>query len=281
VTLERAFRNPTPEMSTLVRPASLLRGQDWRIPRGASYPSKESINTLQCPFELGPNDVTNIPTEYMGNVVQGYSGEPLDETIKAPWTGYYMKYEGTWHAVANAFGMWFKLRRRDGTFEAVRVAHLGMNLTHLPMDGIDVAGLTLSGEEIPTLARRSTPANEPIEEERPQPSSQTMRGRPPPRSTGDDPFGLANILNNPMDDKPIRLEGIPPDRFKGDRAKTQQFLTQFKQFMMMNRQSAIVRDPLSKSAYFLSLIGRSKADGWAEHQYSWLNEVERDPYCSL
>ena len=106
-------------MSTSVRPASLLRGQDWRIPKNAPYPSKESLSKLQCPFEWGPNDVTNIPAEYMKNVIQGYSGDPLDETIKAPWMGYYTKYEGAWRAVANAFGMWFELRRQDGTFEAV------------------------------------------------------------------------------------------------------------------------------------------------------------------
>ena len=51
-----------------------------------------------------------------------------------------------------------------------------MDLTHLPMDGIDVAGLTLLGAEIPTPAQGTTPANEPVEEERPQLSSQTMRG---------------------------------------------------------------------------------------------------------
>ena len=55
-------------------------------------------------------------------------------------------------------------------------------------------------------------------------------------------------------------------------------LTQFKRFMMINRRSAIARDPLSKSAYFLSLVGGSKADGWAERQYAWLDEVEHDPY---
>jgi len=48
--------------------------------------------------------------------------------------------------------------------------------------------------------------------------------------------------------------------------------------MMMNRRSTIARDPLSKSAYFLSLIGGSKAEGWAECQYAWLDEIEGDPY---
>jgi len=41
---------------------------------------------------------------------------------------------------------------------------------------------------------------------------------------------------------------------------------------------AIAQDPLSKSAYFLSLVEGSKADGWAKRQYAWLDKVERDPY---
>jgi len=46
----------------------------------------------------------------------------------------------------------------------------------------------------------------------------------------------------------------------------------------MNRRSAIAQDPLSKSAYFLSLVGRSKANGWAERQYTWLDKVECNLY---
>jgi len=110
-----------------------------------------------------------------------------------------------------------------------------MELAYLPMHGIDQKALALSGEEIPMPIRGMTPTNNPIEEACPQPSSQTTCRRPPPHSTGDDPFGLTNLTSDLMDDKPVRLEGIPLDRFEGDRAKTHQFLTQFKWFMMMNR----------------------------------------------
>jgi len=48
-----------------------------------------------------------------------------------------------------------------------------------------------------------TPANYPIKEARPQPSSQTTYGRPPPRGTGDDPFELTNLTNDPIDNKPV------------------------------------------------------------------------------
>jgi len=58
-------------------------------------------------------------------------------------------------------------------------------------------------------------------------SSQTARqpSRPPhrhPKGTGDDPFGLDDLLNEPeqTNDKGHRLEGIHPDKFEGDRSKT-------------------------------------------------------------
>ena len=114
------------------------------------------------------------------------------------------------------FGEWFKLRRQEGAFEAFRVAHLSMELAHLPMYGIDQKALALSGEEIPTPIRGMMPANDPIEEARLQLSSQTTCGQPPPCGTGDDPFGLTNLTSNLTDDKPVRLEGIPPDRYKGN-----------------------------------------------------------------
>ena len=80
-----------------------------------------------------------------------------------------------------------------------------MMLTDLPMDRINMGALIASRAEVPTRtpSRAPTPADNPTEEERPQLSSQTTRGYPPPCGMGDDPFGLANILNNPMDEKPI------------------------------------------------------------------------------
>jgi len=54
-------------------------------------------------------------------------------------------------------------------------------------------------------------------------SSQTARqlSRPPPRcpqGTGDDPFGLEDLLDEPerTNDKGRCLEGIHPDKFEGD-----------------------------------------------------------------
>lgn len=37
------------------------------------------------------------------------------------------------------------------------------------------------------------------------------------------------------------LEGIPPDRFDGNHAQTQRFLTELKRFMSMNQVATITR----------------------------------------
>ena len=139
-----------------------------------------------------------------------------------------------WHAVVNIFGIWFELRRQEGSFKAFQVAHLGMELVNFPMDGLDYNAVALSGEEILTLAQELTPINNPVKKQCSQPLSQTMHGQPPPHDIEDNPFRVANLMNNPIDDKLVQLEGIPLDRFEGDQAKTHQFLIQFKWFMMMN-----------------------------------------------
>ena len=63
-------------------------------------------------------------------------------------------------------------------------------------------------------------------------SSNTERAPPNPgchpRGTGDDPMQLFNLNNADNEPKDIHLEGIPPDRFEGDRSKTVGFLTLFK-----------------------------------------------------
>ena len=58
-----------------------------------------------------------------------------------------------------------------------------------------------------------------------------------------------------------RLEGNPPNRFTGDRNKTNKFLTQFKQFMLMNTGACIACNPMARCAYFLSLIDGPKVKG--------------------
>jgi len=115
-------------------------------------------------------------------------------------------------------------------------------------------------------------------------SSQTARQpfRPPPhhpRGTGDDPFGLENLLDEPerTNDKGRHLEGIHPDKFKGDRSKTRRFLNQFNRFMLMNRKADIAKDPISKCIYFMSLLDGEKVNGWVDMAFNWLEEIEADP----
>jgi hypothetical protein len=100
-----------------------------------------------------------------------------------------------------------------------------------------------------------------------------------PWGTGDDPFGiddLASEASHPSDNN-MHLEGIPPNKFKGDRAKTVPFLTQFKRFMLMNQHAVIVKDLYMKSAFFLSLMEGLKVEGWMQCTYDWLNQVEANP----
>jgi hypothetical protein len=100
-----------------------------------------------------------------------------------------------------------------------------------------------------------------------------------PQGTGDDPFGVDDLTSESshLDNKNIHLEGIPPNKFEGDRVKTLPFLTQFKQFMLMNHCTMIVQDPYMKSAFFLSLMDGPKVEGWTQRTYDWLNQVKADP----
>jgi len=115
-------------------------------------------------------------------------------------------------------------------------------------------------------------------------SSQTawQPSRPPlrhPRGTGDDPFGLEDLLDEPKrtNDKGRHLEGIHPDKFEGDRSKTRRFLNQFNRFMLMNRKADIAKDPISKCIYFMSLLDGEKVNGWVDMAFNWLEEIEANP----
>jgi len=115
-------------------------------------------------------------------------------------------------------------------------------------------------------------------------SSQTARQpsrRPPrqPQGTGDDPFTFNDLLDKPerTNDKGRRLEGIHPDKFKGDRSKTRWFLNQFNRFMLINCKANIAKDPISKCIYFMSLLDGEKVNGWVDMAFNWLEEIEADP----
>jgi hypothetical protein len=121
-------------------------------------------------------------------------------------------------------------------------------------------------------SRAPTPADDTTdgeEEVSTQPrSSRTALGRHKPRGTGGDPFTLDDLEE---------LEGHPPKGFKGDRSRTRIFLAQFNIFMRINGDANIAKDPVMRSAYFLSLINGPKVKWWVNHQWDWLERVEADP----
>jgi Retrotransposon gag protein len=88
-------------------------------------------------------------------------------------------------------------------------------------------------------------------------------------------MGFSDI-DEPIGKNNVRLQGIPPEKFTGERGHTIPFLTKFKRFILMNRDAAIARDPYKRAAFFLSLIGGTKTDRWVERLYNWLDRAERD-----
>ena len=159
-----------------------------------------------------------------------------------PWDGYYANYNGANLTVTNAFEIWFKIRKRDNTWEVYRLARHSLQLKDWPCDRVNIACLSLTGEPLST-SQAATPASSYHSNHEPREvpirttfSSHTLR-QPPPyppqrlRGTGDDLFGVGDLDSDeerPRDRKPRRLEGIPPDAFTGDRSKTVSFLAEFK-----------------------------------------------------
>jgi len=229
-----------------------------------------------------------------------------------PWTGYYVLLEGARLAVTNIYGVWFELRRRGTGFEAHRLVREGLSLIDAPLNSIDYARLRATGEPLTQVpSRAATPAiqtatitdpaagpwrpaqtdppkkttgwvmpryrdDEPDEEEH---VFSSATNRPPqqpgrPGGTGDDPMLLAAVQSAGH----LRLEGNPPDRFDGNRACTRRFLTQFRQFMLMNDGTTIAQNDIKKCTYFLSLMGGPQVDGWSEMRYDWLDAIKKDPH---
>jgi Retrotransposon gag protein len=171
-----------------------------------------------------------------------------------------------------------EIRRRESTWEAFRVARPALNVTN-PTELIASRGPTPQSKQ--TSHAPSIQSKVEQDDEMPAPvdrSSKSEHERPrKPRATGDDPFRLEDLMVGPPGgDANIGLEGIPPDRFEGDKARSMAFLTRFKGFMIMNRNASIARDPFKKCAYFLSLIGGPKVDGWVQRNYDWPDKVKRD-----
>ena len=307
------------------RSVSSVRGRDWRYrvdyEENRPLTLSEHLSVLQCPFSITPEKTHSIPPPYAKNVAFYVATEKPDSP---PWTGYYTTYSGRLLPVANAYGVWFKIRRRGGGWEAIRRARDSFGLENWAVDGINMDLIEQTGEPIgteptrvfappmpvdipvttsvwnppttsaPTATFRPSyvplfPEVDPLDDEdrdddEPEtrdPFSSTERGRRngggrPPRGTGDDPFTLAN-LDDDTSGKGPRLEGQPPDHFDGDRSRTLDFLEEFVSFMLMNDDSRISKNPMKRSAFFLTLIRGPDVRGWVKYQRKWLADVQADP----
>ena len=217
-------------------------------------------------MEALPEQHDTVPAEYAVNV-----DFLVSRTAEGPpWTGYYVRLSGARLAVTNIYGVWFELRHRGALFEAHRLAREGLSLIDAPLKGIDYARLRATGEPLTQPPTRApTPAIQtatvtdttagpwgPAQTPKEQPKKamgwvmpplgdydldedehvfSNTTHRPPrdpgqPDGSGEDPMLLAAMKSSGY----LRLEGNPPDRFNGDRSRTRHFLTQFRQFMLMN-----------------------------------------------
>jgi len=276
---------------------------DWRLRALPNVPTVEQLSNLELPMEAMPEQWDTVPATNTVNTVFLVSGT----ADNVPWTGYYVLLDNARLAVTNIYGVWFELRRRGTGFEAHRLVREGLSLIDAPLQGIDYARLRTTGEPLSQApSRAATPAiqtatitdpaagpwgpaqkpkkatgwvmpsfHDDDDEEEHEPSSAT--NRPPrqpgqPDGTGEDPMLVAAMQSAGY----LHLKGNPPDRFDGDRARTRRFLTQFRQFMLMNDGATIAQNDIKKCTYFLSLMGGPQVDGWSEMKYDWLDAIKKD-----
>jgi hypothetical protein len=88
---------------------------DWQVLQlpNATPLSPGQLSQQRCPFYLEPEDRDSVPAVYKTNLrflVMGQEG--------APWTGYWADFYGVKLAVLNFLGIWFEIRRCEGSFEA-------------------------------------------------------------------------------------------------------------------------------------------------------------------
>jgi hypothetical protein len=185
-----------------------------------------------------------------------------------------------------------KSRRREDYWEAYRLARTSLGLRDWPLNGIQMRELVYSGDlgnRTPVISQAPTPlsVHDADNDDDPMPPAPAQRSEPsttraarPPQSGGGgdgdgDDFG-ADAAHG-LVPQYGRMVGMPPLAFTGDRSKTLLFLTKFKRFMIMNRDTKIVHDPWMKCAYFLGLVEGAQVEGWIMRMHAWLEEVEADP----
>ena len=67
------------------------------------------------------------------------------------------------------------------------------------------------------------------------------------------------------------LIGNPPKTFCGDRSKTDQFITQFDMFRMINNTHAVITNPMQRVVLMLTYIRGPKVDDWVSQQFNALS----------
>src|SRR5258708_9515713 len=108
------------------------------------------------------------------------------------------------------------------------------------------------------------------------PEQSSMAKERAPQGMGDDPFGLTDL--HTMDQpKWEQVEGKTPNKCDGERNNTNDFLMRFHQFMSLNRDAAVARDPIKKATYFLSFMKGNKTKGWTRMQSEWLQDIKENP----
>src|ERR1700678_4476968 len=86
------------------------RARNWRVPETEAYPTEDELSALRLPFPIEPLTVSTIPGEFLANVSYINTNEAPHY---APWIGYYVVTEGIIIAVANAYGIWFEISKRE------------------------------------------------------------------------------------------------------------------------------------------------------------------------
>ena len=106
------------------------------------------LSVLRCPFYLMPEKSGDmIPSEHMQWLT---FIENTEDSTFVPWTGYYAPYKTAWIAIANGYGVWFKIKRVHGRFMAIRLARQSLHLSNWPADGINTKLLMETKEPILT-----------------------------------------------------------------------------------------------------------------------------------
>jgi hypothetical protein len=127
------------------------QAQDWRhqidYEEQALLMTMEQLAALRCPFRLTPETMEEIPAEYTTGLV---FCQNTMEPDSVPWIGYYAPYKTAHIAVANTYGVWFKISREHGTFRAIQPAQYSLQTKNWPSDGINIVtrGLRILREQL-------------------------------------------------------------------------------------------------------------------------------------